>query len=190
VSVLDLIFANDATYLSAQLGKVDISFEHSLGSDHATVTIHIYPLDSLTLIPPPTLTGYHAEDEHKDAWMKEFAMLLPPCLPYAPEHCTMPLVSTWDHDNRGDLVHASLKPFDDTILEASRRTLPPKRILDPNGACWWNDAYSMAHMLARTAIRRSMCKAASLNLKHTVVQAKWDWAHNYLHHATNATNIW
>jgi hypothetical protein len=147
-SILVLILANDAAHLSAQLGKVDISFEHSLSSDHAAVTIYIYPLDSPTLIPPPTPTGYHAEDKHKDAWMKEFVMLLPLCLPYAPEHCTLPLVPTWDHNDRGDSVHASLKPFDNAISEASRHTLPPKQIPDPKGAQWWNKACSVAHMLA------------------------------------------
>jgi hypothetical protein len=80
--------------------------------------------------------------------MKEFTMLLPPCLPYAPEHCTPPQAPAWDHDDWGGQVHASLKPFDDTISEASRRTLPPKRILDPKGARWWNDACSVAHTLA------------------------------------------
>jgi hypothetical protein len=88
VSVLDLVFTNDAAYFSAQLGEVDISFKHSLGLDHAAITIHIYPLDSPTLIPPPAPIGYHAEDKHKDVWMKEFIMLLPPCLLYAPKHCT------------------------------------------------------------------------------------------------------
>jgi hypothetical protein len=143
-----MIFANDAAHFSAQLGEVDISFEHSLGSDHAALTICIHPLDSPTLIPPPAPMGYRAEDEHKDAWMKEFAMLLPPCLPYAPEHCTPPLVPAWDHKDRGDTVHTSLKPFDDAIAEASHRTLPPKRIPDPKGTRWWNDACSVAHMLA------------------------------------------
>jgi hypothetical protein len=80
--------------------------------------------------------------------MKEFVMLLPPCLPYAPEHCTLPLVPAWDHEDWGDSVHASLKPFDDTIKEASCHTLPPKWILDPKGARWWNDACSVAHTLA------------------------------------------
>jgi hypothetical protein len=189
-SVLDLVFANDAAYLSAQLGEVDISFDHSLGSDHAAVTIHIYPLDSPTLIPPPAPTGYRAKDEHKDAWMKEFVMLLPPCLPYAPEHSTPPPVPAWDHEDRGDMVHASLKPFDDAIKEASRRTLPPKWIPDPKGARWWNDACSVAHTLARTATGNTARKAASLNLKRMVVQAKREWAHNYLHHATEASDIW
>jgi hypothetical protein len=188
--VLDLVFANDATYLSAQLGEVDISFDHSLGSDHAAITIHIYPLNSLTLIPPPAPASYRAEDEHKDAWMKEFVMLLPPCLPYAPEHCTLPLVPTWDHEDQGDMVHASLKPFDNAIKEASCHTLPPKQILDPKGARWWNDACSVAHTLARTATGNAARKAMSLNLKCTVVQAKREWAHNYLHHATEAANIW
>jgi hypothetical protein len=42
-SVLDLVFANDTAYFSAQLGEVDISFENLLGSDHAAITIHIPP---------------------------------------------------------------------------------------------------------------------------------------------------
>jgi len=117
-------------------------------------------------------------------------MLLPPCLPYAPKHCTPPLVPAWDHDDWEDLVHASLQPFDNTIAEASHCTLPSKQIPDPKGARWWNDACSVAHMLARTTIGRTARKAMSLNLKRTVVQAKWDWAHNYLHHATEATDIW
>jgi len=104
--------------------------------------------------------------------MKEFVMLLPPCLPYAPKHSTPPLVPAWDHEDRGDMVHASLKPFNDAIEEASRRTLPPKRILDPKGARWWNDACSVAHTLARTTTGNTTRKAASLNLKRTVVQAK------------------
>ena len=148
----DLVFANDTAYLSAQLGEVAISFEHSLGSNHTAITIHVYPLDSPTLIPPLAPIGYRAEDEHKDAWMKEFTMLLPPCLPYTPEHCTLPLVPAWDHDDQGDSVHASLKPFDNAISEASHCTLPPKRIPDPKGARWWDNACSVAHMLARTAI--------------------------------------
>jgi hypothetical protein len=75
-------------------------------------------------------------------------MLLPPCLPYAPEHCTPLLVPAWDHKDQGDSVHASLKPFNDAIAEASCRTLPPKQIPDPKGAWWWNDTCSVAHTLA------------------------------------------
>jgi len=94
----------------------------------------IYPLDSPTLIPPPAPMGYHAKNDHKDAWMKEFAMLLPPCLPYTPKHCTPPSAPAWDHNDQGSMVHTSLKAFDDTITEASCCTLPPKRIPDPKGA--------------------------------------------------------
>ena len=61
-SIIDLILANDAATYSAQLSDTTVSFEDSLGSDHAALTFTIYPLDSITLIPPPAPAGFHAED--------------------------------------------------------------------------------------------------------------------------------
>jgi hypothetical protein len=75
-------------------------------------------------------------------------MLLPLCLPYTSEYCTVPLAPTLDHDDQGGAVYTSLKPFNNAISEASCHILSLKRIPDPKGARWWNDAYSVAHMLA------------------------------------------
>jgi hypothetical protein len=88
-SVLNLVQANNATRFSDQLGGVEISFGDSLGSDHAAVSINIYPLDRLHLVPPPHPAGYCVDTKRKDAWVKEFAMSLPPCLPYTLSYSTV-----------------------------------------------------------------------------------------------------
>ena len=89
-SVLDLVLANETALMSAQIGEVSISWEDSLGSDHAAVALTIHPTTSLTLVPAPAPTGYRAKNEHKDSWMREFAMSLALGLPYTPPHCTKP----------------------------------------------------------------------------------------------------
>jgi hypothetical protein len=153
-SILDLVLANDLVCYSAQLGDVTVSLADSLGSDHATLIFDIFPLDSITIIPPPAPSGFKVDDELKDSWVKEFIMLLPPGLPYAPKHCTAPLDLTGTpsgHESGAqESLDESLNLFNRAINEASRHTLKPNRIPDPRGARWWNDACSVAHTLART----------------------------------------
>jgi hypothetical protein len=153
----------------------------------------IFPTTSPTLIPPPAPSGYCAEDEHKDTWMKEFTMLLPLGLPYASTHCTKPFDQESTPSRRSTIaviVQESLKTFNDVIEKASNHTLPSKRIPDLNGARWWNEAYSVAHMLARNAIRNEARHNTSHNLNRMISQAKWDWAHKRLHEAVDMANIW
>lgn len=57
-SILDLALANEAAAYSNQLSKLDVSMADSLRSDHAMLTLHVYPLDSLALIPLPQPKGY------------------------------------------------------------------------------------------------------------------------------------
>jgi hypothetical protein len=192
-SVIDLALANNHAVFSGQLGSPEISFEDSLGSDHATLTIPIYPLHSVALVPPPQPAGYRAEDDSKEDWMKEFDMLLPSGPPYAPSHCTELHDQESTSSRRSAIavtVQTSLKAFDDAIQEACHRTLKPKRVLDPKGARWWNDACSMAHTSARSAAAGEEQRAASINLKRTITKAKQDWAHERLHNATDASDIW
>ena len=82
-SVIDLVFANNCAHFSGQLSDVDVSFEMYLGSDHATLSINIYPLTSLAILPPPQPTGYRAEDGAKDVWMRELS-LRPPTRMWVP----------------------------------------------------------------------------------------------------------
>jgi hypothetical protein len=179
-SIIDLAFTNEPALISAQLGPVSISREDSLGSDHAALALTLYPTHSLTLVPPPAPTGYHAEDKHKDMWMKEFAMLLPTGLPYAPSHCTEPIDQESTPERRSAnavTVHESLNAFNDAIQSVCARTLPSKRHPNPKGARWWNEACSSAHTLACSAIGNEAWHTTSINLNHTIAQAKCDWAH-------------
>ena len=70
------------------------------------------------------------------------------------------------------MVQSTLKAFNDVIQEANRRTLKPKRAPDLNGARWWNDTCSMAHMLARSAPDGNARRTASAHLKRTVIATK------------------
>jgi len=69
-----------------------------------------------------------------------FTISLPPCLPYVPPHCTVPVDPSAIH--YGVMAYKYLdmlvKEFDNAIKEACRKTLKPKHTPDPRGAAWWN----------------------------------------------------
>jgi hypothetical protein len=133
-SVLDLAFANECTMFNAQLSDIQISHEESLGSDHATLTFHIYPLDSLALIPPLAPTGYRVDEEQKVAWMGEFAR----ALPYVPPGTSTGNVPS-DYGSmtaQGVTVHDRLAAFDHAIQHSSAATLKPRRTPHNRGAPW------------------------------------------------------
>ena len=174
-SILDLVLANESALMSAQIGDVTISWEDSLGSDHTAVALTLHPITSLALVPTPTPSGYRTDDEHKDSWMREFAMSLPSGLPYAPPHCTEPYDQESTPERRSAIavtVHETLRQYDAAIEQASRRTLPPKRMINPKGARWWNDACSAAHTLARSAVGNEARCSASKALNRTIGNAK------------------
>jgi hypothetical protein len=77
-SILDLALANEAAAYSNQLSKLDVSMADSLGSDHAMLTLHVYPLDSLALIPPLQPKGYQVDTERQAAWTCAFQHLALP----------------------------------------------------------------------------------------------------------------
>jgi hypothetical protein len=77
LSVLDLAVVNDTAFIGTQLSEVEISFEEPLRSDHAALSLTIYPLHSLALLPPPAPTGYIYNEDARPAWVKEFNRALP-----------------------------------------------------------------------------------------------------------------
>ena len=76
-------------------------------------------------------------------------MLLPLCLPYAPEHSTVPVdpLVICHRVMAHESIDKSLNLFNWAINEASCCTLKPNRVSDPRGVRWWNDTCSMAHTL-------------------------------------------
>jgi len=119
-------------------------------------------------------------------------MLLPPCLPYAPEHSTAP--NDLSVIRRGVTAHESidksLNLFNQAIDKASCCTLKPNRTPDPRGVRWWNDACSVAHMLAWTTPAGRQRHLAARNLRNTLAKAKRVWAHEQLNEAVDAQDIW
>ena len=90
----------------------------------------------------------------------------------------------------GVTVHKYLKRVDHAIKEASHKTLEPKWVPDPRGVSWWNDACSVAHMLARTAPAGPERRQAAKNLRRTITGAKREWAHKCLHEAVDTKDVW
>jgi hypothetical protein len=118
LSILDLALGNEASILAGQLSPIEISQAESLASDHAMLIFQIYDITDLALAPPPMLSGYRADDEHKASWMKEFTRLMP----YMPP------------DLMDLTVDTQLRAFDTTINGACKSTLQPYQPPRPQGA--------------------------------------------------------
>jgi hypothetical protein len=186
-SVIDLALANNCAFMSNQLGDVTVSLADSLGSDHAALLLTLIPTDSIEMIPLPAPKGYHADPERRENWIGEYARLLAKS-PLSLSICRAPS----DHGSttaHGIMVQEYVNTLDDIIEQVSRATLEPKRAPNPNGANWWNDSCSAAHTAARTTTGAE-CRKASKHLRLTVVAAKCDWAHECLHEAVDAKDIW
>jgi hypothetical protein len=190
--VIDVVLANLVARFSNQIGEVSISWSESLASDHAALLFTLYPSDSLALIPAPAPNGYKAEPENRESWVEAFAMSLPPCLPYAPPHSTEPedpsvichRVPAHDH------LNLLVKAFDHAIDTACKTTLKPKWAPDPQGASWWTDECTHAHIIARNAQDGPERQEATCALKQALAKAKREWAHQMLHEAEHSGDIW
>ena len=78
-SVLDLALVNEAAVFSTQIGELGISQDDVPLTDHATLSLSIYPIDSLHLIPPPAPKGYRVDPKHRDAWLAAFTTTFTQC---------------------------------------------------------------------------------------------------------------
>jgi len=57
-SVLDLALINEVAAISGQISALQISFDNSISSDHAALSLLWYPAESIAVAPPPELSGY------------------------------------------------------------------------------------------------------------------------------------
>jgi len=65
-SVLDLALINEAAAISGQISNLHISFQESISSDHVALRLLWYPAESITIAPPPSLSGYAVDDLYMD----------------------------------------------------------------------------------------------------------------------------
>jgi len=169
-SVLDLALINEAAAISGQISDLQISFQESISSDHATLRLLWYPAEAIALAPPPTLTGFKVDDLYMDSWLKIFGPLPSP---------TITDIASLDHaasQLHHDIDHASSQLF-------SRRKAP-----DPRGVRWWNPDCDVA-LSGVYASSGPPKKLAVKNLRRVIARSKREWAHSFLHHTTSE-NLW
>ena len=170
-STLDLTFINEAACFSGQVGDLLISDGPEPLTDHASLTFSFYPITSIALLPPPAPKGYKLDAARQEAWTKAF-------------------ISEMRAKGAADDLQTAIEHLDQAIDTASQKTLEPRRTPNPKGASWWNDACTKAQTAARTAPAGPERRTAHKNLQRTITTAKREWAHEKLHHATDAGDIW
>jgi len=169
-SVLDLAFTNNGALIDGQLGEIVVSCADSLSSDHAALLTIFTPSTHIALLPPPAPKGYKIEEEQWEAWTATFRDVL-----------------TFENPSSLDLL---LQAFEHAIETTSHSTLKPKCLPDPKGLPWWNEECTTTHATARTASNPTNRRKATKALCNTLTHAKRAWAHQKLHHAVEARDIW
>jgi len=79
-SVLDLFLLNDSAFATGCFSPMTISFDDSLGSDHAALSIFWSPPFKPTTYSPTILPGFILDDSLKDSWIKDFSLLPTPMI--------------------------------------------------------------------------------------------------------------
>ena len=154
-SVLDLALMNEVAAISGQISPLTISFADSISSDHAALSLFWYPAESITISPPPQLTGFQIDNDSFEPWSKFFTRLLP----------TPPALL-----DVNSLQTAATSLHDD-INTASTSVFEKRKYPNPRGIQWWNtDCF-----LALTAVYSSSGdprRAAICILRRTITNSK------------------
>ena len=169
-SVLDLLLLNDAVLCTGHFSSVSISFQDSLGSDHAALYISWFP----PLPPCPykqaILPGFVLDDSLCDTWVKAF-LSLPPS--------TIDLVTS--------LQLAALK-FDSDIYDTCDPLFKRHRTPDFCGVRWWNAHCEAALSLVHSTPQGCRTNAAK-ELRKAVQESKRAWSNDELH-LTSPDKLW
>jgi len=169
-SVLDLALINEAAAISGQISPLHISFDGSITSDHASLSLLWYPAESIAIAPPPELSGYAIDDLLIDSWLKLFGPIEPPSIHDIPS-----------------LITAAQRLHED-IDFASSRVFSKRRFPDPRGVRWWTQDCAAALTMVYSCTGQPK-KDAICHLRRTIAKAKRVWAHDFLHHTTS-DNLW
>ena len=211
--VLDLVISNKAAATDYRLSEAEISFPDSLSSDHAVISILIYPSLSIALQPPPQPTRYNTDDKLKQPWIKAFRLALGPSdaatvlsMGAAPAHKAEPPRGGDDATKQPAALDSGTGPgleppwqtrsylaveiFDRAIQVANHTTLKPKHVPNPKSPQWWDNNCTAAYNLVRTVNSRRECQTVVKVLQRTIAVAKREWAHGVLHDAQDARDLW
>ena len=171
LSIIDLTLINPATIFSDQFSDLSVSFNNSLSSDHAELSIYWFPETSIALAPQEVLPGFAVDDQGHDSWAKHFGLSFPPSIYDVP---SLILVANSLHTD---------------IDAASASIFPRRKSPHPQGARWWNPTYDAALTCIRLVAKGCEWKRAMRELHNVISKAKQTWAHEFLNHTT-LTNLW
>ena len=169
-SVLNLSLLNAPAIASNQFSDTSVSFEQSLGSDHAALSLLWTLLHALPPLPRLTLPGFAIEDDLKESWCKAFKAIPGPIIS---SPSSLAIAATW-----------LLSDITDTC--ASLFEL--QKTADPHGIRWWNATCSAALTAVQYASpnKRQM---ASCAFSAILAMEQRKWADNYLHY-TAKHKLW
>jgi len=160
-SVLDLVLINDTAIATGRFSPITISFEDSIGSDHAALHIYWSPPLPPAMYSPQILPGFKLDDTLADTWKKEFAKLPTPSITSLPS-----LIAV------ADALDADIYSVSGSLFK--RRTTP-----DYRGLRWWN-LHCEAALTAVTSSQGTSRAPAIKALRQTIVEAKRAWSNDAL----------
>ena len=171
-STIDLAWANLAASIAGSFSGVSLSWEGSLGSDHAL--LRLTARSSTKVRSPhthhPTIFESDLGAEEWDEWKQLLH-------DFSPSE-TVPLCTREQIDDCVDAIHYAFHEACSLVMKKKGRQ-PARR------AKWWTEECKAASLALQNASRT---ERATLNrtLKKVVRAAKRDWANNYIATA----NIW
>ena len=169
-SVLNLFLLNAPAYTSDQFSDTSVSFEQSLGSDHAALSLSWTPLHALPPLPRSTLPGFAIEDDLKESWCKAFKVIPDPII-----------------SSPSSLAIAAARLLSD-IADACSPLFEPRKTADPRGVRWWNATCS-ATLTAVQYAPPNECQMASRAFSAVLKKERRNWANDYLHY-TAKHKLW
>ena len=170
-SVIDLALLNPAAIFSDQFSDLSISFDESLSTDHATLSMYWFPEVCIAIRPRERLPGFAIDDDGRDLWTTTF--------------------SSFPHPPISDIesLKAAADALSRDIDAASSTVFKPRMTPHPHGVRWWNTSCDAALDRVRLSAKGRDRKHAMRELRNIIGNAKRSWAHDYLNEAT-LTNLW
>ena len=165
-SVLDLFLLNDSAFATGRFSPMMISFNDSLGLDHAALSIFWSPPFEPTTYSPTILPGFILDDSLKDSWMKDFSLLPTP---------TISSLSS---------LSATADALDMDIYTISGKYFKCHHTPDFRGLRWWN-VHCEATLTCIAATRGESHTTAIKDLCWTIREAKRAWSSDFLDHTTS-----
>ena len=171
-STIDLAWANLAASMAGSFSGVSLSWEGSLGSDHALMRLTTHSTTKVRHpnAHHPTMFNTDLEAEEWDTWrqlLHDFSLA-----------ADIVLYSTEQIDSCVDDIHYAFH-------EACLQVMKKKRRQPACRSKWWTEVCASASIALQNA-SRSDRPALNRTLKAVVRAAKREWANNYI----STANIW